>query len=449
MRHLILLVGTNPLPNAVAARLLANPGDKITLFGSKDSGREIAQRLGRWLSRQYPEGESPTIAYATLSNAGDEYRPTAITSRLEEHFAREWPNSRPDEIHLHYTGGTKTMSVHARAAALAWRNRQSPRPRFRASYLDPEALALVTDPDENEDEELKIPQKVETITCDRIQVTMSDFLDLHGWNPDLPDERGPVLPDLALALAKAHADDAGDGLKAWEDWKCQELLPRTKEWREDDELPGRCTETGEWLKIWRPIGRWRRQNSFWRTIVIPPPSSRLVPHLWQPDVPLIDAISGIAPDDLALKPEHFCKWLDGNWLESAVMQALCDLKEAKQLYELRTNVKPRHLSGNQDLGFEFDVIAIRGYRLFAFSCTTGNQSKGQLKHKLFEASVRARQMGGDEARTALVCCTSRDCAGELQEELERELDLKDKIAVFGRTDLGDLTSAIGAWLDEN
>lgn len=42
--YLFLLVGTNPLPNYVAARLLARPKGKIYLLHSRTTG-DIAQNL--------------------------------------------------------------------------------------------------------------------------------------------------------------------------------------------------------------------------------------------------------------------------------------------------------------------------------------------------------------------------------------------------------------------
>jgi hypothetical protein len=123
---------------------------------------------------------------------------------------------------------------------------------------------------------------------------------------------------------------------------------------------------------------------------------------------------------------------------------------------------------NSDL-FQFDVVAIRGYQLFAFSCTTESASqekdtgvrgvfksrlesetggRGLLKHKLFEAYVRAQQMGGDEARVALVCCIAKAEAARLEAEMRRDLRLKGHIRVFGREHLVNLTKNIEDWVRE-
>ncbi|MCA9977777.1 MAG: hypothetical protein KC413_18585, partial [Anaerolineales bacterium] len=51
VEHLILLVGGNPLPNAVAGRLLVKDGGRITLLHTVDT-RSIADRLKIWFTQQ-------------------------------------------------------------------------------------------------------------------------------------------------------------------------------------------------------------------------------------------------------------------------------------------------------------------------------------------------------------------------------------------------------------
>ena len=91
------------------------------------------------------------------------------------------------------------------------------------------------------------------------------------------------------------------------------------------------------------------------------------------------------------------------------------------------NVKPK--IGNKD--FEFDVVAIRHYQLYAFACTL-DRGRATCKSKLLEAVARARQLGGSEARVALVC--SIDDAPDLENEVE-SLVRDNQVKVFGRSDL--------------
>ena len=52
--------------------------------------------------------------------------------------------------------------------------------------------------------------------------------------------------------------------------------------------------------------------------------------------------------------------------------------------------------------FEVDVVLVRGHRLYVISCTKKKQLS-ECKQKLFEVAIRARHLGGDLARSALVC----------------------------------------------
>jgi hypothetical protein len=94
--------------------------------------------------------------------------------------------------------------------------------------------------------------------------------------------------------------------------------------------------------------------------------------------------------------------------------------------------------------FQFDVAFMRGYQLFAISCTTS--AKDDLcKLKLFEARTRALQLGGSEARVALVCCSNHPDV--LKAELKGTTE-DSKIEVFGREDLTKLTERFNEWITE-
>lgn len=137
------------------------------------------------------------------------------------------------------------------------------------------------------------------------------------------------------------------------------------------------------------------------------------------------------------KPKDWMGWLKGKWLENFVLDSLVNLSQSLYLQECAQNIEITGVS------FEVDVIALRGYQLFAFSCSTDTR-KDQLKLKLFEAYVRARQLGGDEARVALVCC-SDDPEG-LEHEMRRDIDPEGRIRVFGRKHLADLATHLEQWI---
>ena len=89
--------------------------------------------------------------------------------------------------------------------------------------------------------------------------------------------------------------------------------------------------------------------------------------------------------------------------------------------------------------FEVDVVLVRGHRLFLISCTT-DTTLAQCKSKLFEVAMRARQLGGDLARSALVCLIDgTNEKGPLVDQLRHDVagvwEAPNTPRVFGAADL--------------
>src|SRR5438128_1550136 len=131
VNHLLLLVGSNPVPNVVAGKLLTTPGGTITLIHSKD-GSDLAGRLAAWFRnagyadiglKQVEESNAASVR-GQVSRAIEEYeRDHAGTNHT--HMAL---------VGLNYTGGTKVMSVHAYRALEQWAGKHKREAVF--SYLD-------------------------------------------------------------------------------------------------------------------------------------------------------------------------------------------------------------------------------------------------------------------------------------------------------------------------
>jgi hypothetical protein len=98
----------------------------------------------------------------------------------------------------------------------------------------------------------------------------------------------------------------------------------------------------------------------------------------------------------------------------------------------------------KDLWPEFDVVALRGYQLFFFSCATTAERK-KLKSKLFEATIRARQIGGDEACVALVCLKTDPT---LEAEAQQALGSEGRIKVFHGAHQDNLQTHISNWIKQ-
>jgi len=125
--HLILLVGGNPLPNAVAGRLLVKDGGRITLLHTVDT-RTIADRLKVWFTQQ-------GIAEDKIGLCGtDRTHGRAIQAAIEQVVAKD-----EEGVGLNYTSGTSAMSVHVHTSV----SQRAKNPI--CSYLDGRSLCMIFD----------------------------------------------------------------------------------------------------------------------------------------------------------------------------------------------------------------------------------------------------------------------------------------------------------------
>ncbi len=445
--HLLLLVGSNQIPNAVAGKLLVAKGGTITLIHSGGSF-PLAQRLQSWLAD--PNKDRADIAFALVqvdeSNADSVYR--AVYEKLDayEHAHRNAIKAGTARVGLNYTGGTKVMAVQAHRAVEEWaKTHQLEEPVF--SYLDARTLRMRFDPATGR-------EATSFYVGLEVDISIAELLLLHNWESINKPAEKPVLPQTAAALLTVHRN--AEEARKWTGWLRNELFPVA---RKPVSLPPPFLvyQSGMLLQGQYDVKHWGL-NSEWKA------SGQLhnqeIP--W-PDLPTLretmsnelgqhgaEYLNLTAATGKGCKDEkEFCRWLSGIWLESAVLGALQQCPQELHLQECRMDIKPKVPGSSGGEQFQFDVAAIRGYQLFAFSCSTEGEGKGLkalLKQKLFEAYVRARQMGGDEACTALVCSATQETTEKLEAEMRRDLSPEGRIRVFGREHLENLAEHIANWV---
>lgn len=82
--------------------------------------------------------------------------------------------------------------------------------------------------------------------------------------------------------------------------------------------------------------------------------------------------------------------------------------------------------------FELDVVAVLGYQILVVSCTA-NANPDLIKRKGMEAILRARQLGGDEARAIVLCSAHPHDAQLIEDELKDEMGSgSEPLQVWGR-----------------
>jgi hypothetical protein len=444
--HLFLLIGENPLPNYVAAKLLLKEGGKPYLVFSEYTEKS-AERLKEILDLSDKE------MVPLNNNQSNAYE---ITKRIREKI-KDIKKYFPDKnsFGLNYTGGTKAMAAHTYQALLSHDDKDltiqlNPAPVF--SYLDSHSLKILID-QTNNPIPLDIPKEP-------LELSLEKLFELHGLSLSKPPKTEVTLPELVETIIKNDL--------AWREW-CKKQL--SVEGRQREELKREQKELeiqeGEEIasnqnnivtEIYFNLKEWKNATDL-RNLSLPihelpeEITSVLEKYAFIDDngnlsiqklEQIQQQIEYEIPKPKKSKdyPEEICKWLEGIWLEDYVLQQLNKIQKECSLDEVGMSFDfPEKLNIIQ---FEFDVACLRGYQLFAISCTTSNDS-GLCKSKLFEAYHRARQMGGDEARVALVCYYDKPT--KIKQRFMSQID-DPKVSVFGSGDIADLSEKLKAWIQE-
>ncbi len=224
-------------------------------------------------------------------------------------------------------------------------------------------------------------------------------------------EDEPALTELCTAIVQAHASPAS--YEQWRKWLYESELKT---------LPDSGGHSG--------LGRVRRAMDAFAAAT---------------------AGEGATPQSLAarLRPNAKAPELKScqTWLLGAFLEEYCQICFKELQRDLPISSSDRNLlyRAKQEISdsFELDAIAMSGYQLFAVSCITSDK-KAPCKEHFLEVFVRARQLGGDEARVGLVCCHDRPDL--LEKELARNWDSTGKVRVFGRWHLKSLADHFYAWI---
>lgn len=373
LNRLVLLVGSNPLPNYLAVGAL-RPRHAVKLLHSPET-QAPAERLRAALAAQWPHVEVALVCVSSATKA------SAIRDACQS----------LDVDHVHYSGGTKTMAVHARASLVTTDK--------EASYLD-ERSAVVRFDDGYE---------VELTGCET-RLSLGVLLQLHG------------VTDCGSSTAIDDGRTAGDLEEVARQVRGNPKLAQTlyQEFRNDD-------------RKMIPLGQAKCNPLF---------PARHGLSLSVPSIP--------GSEWTKARYEHWVKFLAGGWLEHWVASRIRSHLGSAVDMSVGVHYKRPPNSGH----FEIDVALLRGHRFYAVSCTT-DTTKGLCKSKLFEIAIRARQMGGDLARSALVCPVNTSVADELRMEIASLWDASNAPRVFGLDDMREWAGDTGSpdarslveWLD--
>jgi hypothetical protein len=401
--HLFLLVGTNPLPNFVAATLMLKPQGKLYLVHSTKT-QEVAERLARYWTEKHQQ--QPKFVWV------DESDGASIRQQIDDAL-EQIGNSH---VGLNYTGGTKMMAVHA---SQTLRDYQASRHRLvTLSYLDARSTKMYIEHD-NDKAFMTEPLLYE------VQPSIQEIVRLHAFELHAQIAVESQLPELATVLASAHQNP--DAIEQWRRW-CDEIL------REKT----RTEKAYEWDK-----------ETLLQRVSIPLPTDPSLQTVAKQMQIVFDASDSVLQLKEAAqrsgfrKIKHLCEWLDGKWLEHYVFHVISKVKNQRpesRIHDTGMGIRPKSEPDSPE--YDIDIGVMQGYRLYAISCTT-DADPGMCKLKLFEAYIRARNMAGDEACVGLVCMA--DKPENLQRQVVRSWDAEGKVRVFGRRDMPDMIDRMAEW----
>ena len=396
MSTLLLLVGANGLPNYITVKYLFQnppktggdyPGevfDKIYLLHSKKYNNLELKNLMNAISdiprlTGYAQ-DIGSVKSLVIDDISDFAR---MKQRIEDVIKKE------DEIvHLHYTGGRRTIGVQARAAIeelefLSQKNNNKKFAEIHYSYLDPEAHKLLYDNTTRPNSKMLMKE---------IQVELEELATVQGWK---------IIKSSNEKVAEEVVDE-----------KFNRVIRQSPQY-EADELVSKLGKIEEEAQpILEEVEKFRRQK--W-----------LHYHVY-------NRVLNFA----RLNKNHKVK-------------AFCDLKLSRE--NNGENFVPEYtflaLQGYQLTYFVCPVTADRG-EILHYETEKYKRARREIKGYAFEALHRAKQLGGSEARVVLISLDYD--IQNLQQELSSDFRGEDfSLIVWGYQDLRNLDFKIAQLFPDN
>lgn len=387
-KTLVVLIGTNPLPNYVVAKYYIEDKqyNQVVLIYTKEeptfgqaSTIEFSTNIKYLLELEYKNISIDKIEILNASNAAQ------IKKDLNDNSLLESSLEKAQEITFNYTGGTKSMSVHS------YNYFSEKYTKCVFSYLNPRKDELVLESKNNEN---KIITTIKPDVSSAVKISFVTLVKLHGYEYTIEPK---INTDLETAINGYIYYSTG----TLDNQKCKTI--------HDDliKMFGKNDSIESVQKFKEQINRIRNlkiENSIQNLI-------NILPKKYQ----FHDSFSLITnASDVYQWVKYFIKNRDYEFYIFNILQEI--MNEIPTFYdEIQINVFPN----KSGVLFELDVVVIKGYKLFAISVTR-HTTKMQIKHKGFEVLHRARQIGGEEAKVILFCSSNPSIDNEIKTELEIE-----------------------------
>ena len=380
---LILLIGTNPLPNYIVTRYMIEKDTikKIHLVYSDRnpeiqqwSTSEYAMRLKDRITAEFKGIQVDLIPLRNIDSRRE------ICRNLRDRMALSVEDPQLTEIHLNYTGGTKGMAVHVHH--FLKHNFQS----IKMSYLSPRIHKLRVNSDE--EREISSPDLRTTVI-----LSIDRLLELHNlqelnFRRDIPQNL--ITP---LNYLSNLTENPGEILRfiRWCQNFIQPVFPRH--------------EDGSIWNINRFLAHIRNPHiaSLIANFNENPQYIEFL-RLFHPNSSLLDQDDNLwIPASDVNRLNQTVEFIDGKWLEYYIADVIRNI--------IGNRVINDEISWGRDLQvririnpnpFKVNAFVIRGYQFFGIITTTALKP-APCKLKGFEILHRCIQLGGDESKAILIC----------------------------------------------
>ena len=386
MNALVLLIGSNNIPNFVTAQYLLKPNrddvedlpvpEKLFLVYSRDTEKFRASlELCLKVTRD---------KIVDVDLGGDERNHEAICRKLLEKLEKHQKDI--SSIHLNYTGGTKTMVLAAYEAVV---NANVQKKCY--SYVDPKNYKIVT--------------------------TMKDI------NYPQNDDLRKIKPDIDT-IFKLHCLDEGLKYKKEIDREQYINIVSGKDFQYDLEIFEKAAKLNE-------IPSCKDKQNKCRNIL------NAMSNSGNKDSKLSMSVNNIMENnyDITEYKELYHRWYVKSFDELMNKYRLSfkdsDLnKIQKEEPDIVTDVFWDVTGKSEGREFQIDVMALRSYQIIIFSCTSSDEP-GPCKQKAFEANYRAVQIGGEHAKSVLVCLKDENLKTDIRKDM-MQFEAAHNFSMIGR-----------------
>lgn len=436
---LVLLIGTNPLPNYVVSEYYISTVRKlknIWLVHSEDTsdGKDTLKQAE--ILQKVLQDEYQTRIHVGLIALEDVSSADKIQKNLRSKLI---PKLREEQgvFHLNYTGGTKAMAVHV------YRVLESElQDKCSFSYLDARDYKIKDDREGPVTEDLR----------DIIVISLDRLMELHKLERHKSKEEfNPEWPEIIQMFKKLIDEGKLDIYLTWartflteKYFNSDGFISVKNKFLEHNKIRTKMLSNNEYqTKKVEEIKSEFIQKTLPEVLnilqAVPLEYSLLeMGELWIP-------CNGDTNSQYEKRLKPTVKnFLHGKWLEVYVRDVLKKYVNADPVLKGREDIPielGRHIINSEykqeTEDFELDVILINGCHVCGISCTT-DETYSLCKSKGFEVLHRVQQIGGDESKAVLVTALTGDKVKKLRNDLSSVTGTTDKnLLILGEKQLNE------------